>query len=384
MPPLSLYVHLPWCVRKCPYCDFNSHQRPAALPEMAYVDALLADLDFDLALVEGRPLQSIFFGGGTPSLFSGASIRRLLDGVRARIAWASDCELSLEANPGAAEFDRFESYLEAGINRISFGVQSFDDAILKRLGRIHDSAEVLRAVAAARAAGVANINLDLMHALPGQDAAMAAADLRQAIDLGPEHISYYQLTLEPGTVFARFPPEDLPDEDLTAEIGEQGMAMLDAAGYRRYEVSAYAQAGRQCRHNLNYWLFGDYLGIGAGAHAKLSLADGRILRRARQRSPSLYLRCAGSAECLQEQREVDPSQRPFEFMLNALRLVDGFPTAMFSQRTGLDLHATPGLQRALEQGLVEFDADRLRPSPLGLRFLNQALEAFLPAGPHGA
>ncbi len=377
--PLSLYVHLPWCVRKCPYCDFNSHQKPAELPEAAYVDALLADLRLDAPLAAGRPLTSIFIGGGTPSLFSGAAIGRLLDGVRTQVDLAPGCEITLECNPGTAEFDRFEGYLSAGVNRFSFGVQSFDDAMLKRLGRIHGGDEVGRAVALARQAGVGNLNIDLMHGLPGQDPAMARADLDAAIELAPEHLSCYQLTLEPGTVFARFPPQDLPDEDTLDAIVEVVEEVTAAAGYERYEVSAYARPGRQSLHNLNYWSFGDYLAIGAGAHGKYTLADGEIRRRERERVPSRWQGRAGSAEAFSE-RVVASDDLPFEFMLNALRLRAGVPRDFLRERIGRETGELRGWRAGVERGLLLDDVQTIVASDVGYRFLNDTVALFL----HGA
>lgn len=376
--PLSLYVHIPWCVRKCPYCDFNSHQRPAQLPEERYVDALLADLDVESAFALERPLLSIFFGGGTPSLFSAAALKRILDGVRARLALAPDCEITLETNPGTAEFDRFEGYREAGVNRLSFGVQSFDDPTLKRLGRIHGAAEVHRAWGLARGAGFDNINLDLMFALPGQTPAAALADLEQALALAPEHLSHYQLTLEPQTVFARTPPPDLPDDEAAAQMQEDCQQALARGGYRHYEVSAYAQPGRESRHNRNYWLFGDYLATGAGAHAKTTDAHGRIHRRVRQRTPTQYQALAGTPAALVEDRVVDAAEVCFEFMLNALRLREGFAAELFAARTGLQLEALPGYAKAISRGLLQADGGQVRPTELGWRFLNDTLELFLP------
>lgn len=375
--PLSLYVHLPWCVRKCPYCDFNSHQRPARLPEDAYVAALIADLELEWPLALGRPLQSIFFGGGTPSLFSGRAIQRILDGVRARLSLAPDCEITLETNPGTAEFDRFEAYLAAGVNRLSFGVQSFDDRMLARLGRIHGGDEARRAYALARAAGIDNINLDLMYGLPGQSLDEAQADVRAALELGPEHLSHYQLTLEPQTVFARTPPPDLPDEDLLVDMLDACQPLLRAGGFEQYEVSAYARPQRPSRHNMNYWLFGDYLAVGAGGHSKYT--GNGVRRRARQRTPSLYLQNAGTAAGLAEDRAVADGELGFEFMLNALRLRDGFPTGLYAERTGRVLVDEPGYHKALSRGLLEVDCDQVRASDLGFRFLNDTVGCFLPA-----
>jgi oxygen-independent coproporphyrinogen-3 oxidase len=378
LPPLALYIHLPWCVRKCPYCDFNSHQQPEQLPETAYVDALLADLDQDLPLVWGRPLVSIFFGGGTPSLFSGAAIGRILDGVRARLRLRPEAEITLETNPGTAEYGRFEDYRVAGVNRLSFGVQSFDDAQLRKLGRIHASAEVYTAFESARRAGFDNINLDLMYALPGQSLAQALDDLAKAVAMGPEHLSHYHLTLEPNTVFAARPPADLPDHDAAWAMQEACQLALAAAGYVQYEISAYARPGRRSQHNLNYWRFGDYLGIGAGAHGKITdLATGQIRRIAKQRHPRLYLEVAASATRVQSNELLSADQLPFEFMLNALRLVDGFAISDYRARTGLDLRAHPAFTRSIQRGLLVVDAERVQPTELGQRFLNDLMAEFL-------
>lgn len=377
LPPLSLYIHLPWCVRKCPYCDFNSHQRPQVLPESAYVDALLGDLDHDLPSVYGRPLVSIFFGGGTPSLFSARSIGAILDGVRSRFRLRPGAEITLETNPGAAEYDRLEGYREAGVNRLSFGVQSFDDAMLKRLGRIHGGDEARAAVRAARAAGFDNLNLDLMYALPGQTPTMAAADLDAALELAPEHLSYYHLTLEPNTVFAARPPSGLPDEELAADIEAQGHETLARAGFEHYEVSAFARTDRRSVHNLNYWRYGDYLGIGAGAHGKWTdLAEGSIRRRVRQKVPRLYLDAPQAESRISDDRWVPPEDRPFEFMLNALRLHEGFPFRDFTARTGQMLAALDGHREALRRGLIEVEDGSVRPTELGRRFLNDLINLY--------
>lgn len=377
LPPLSLYIHLPWCVRKCPYCDFNSHQRPQVLPEAAYVEALLGDLDHDLPAVYGRPLVSIFFGGGTPSLFSAASISAILDGVRSRFRLRPGAEVTLETNPGTAEYDRFEGYLAAGVNRLSFGVQSFDDAMLKRLGRIHGGEEARAAVRAARTAGFDNLNLDLMYALPGQTPAMARADLDTALELAPEHLSYYHLTLEPNTVFAARPPAGLPDEELADDIEAAGQAQLAAAGFEHYEVSAFARPDRRSVHNLNYWRYGDYLGIGAGAHGKWTdLAEGSIRRRVRQKVPRLYLEAPHAAARISEERRIPAEERPFEYMLNALRLREGVPVGDFAARTGLELSSLDGHAEALRRGLIEVEASVLRPTELGRRFLNDLINLY--------
>lgn len=377
LPPLALYIHLPWCVRKCPYCDFNSHQQPKVLPESAYVEALIADLEQDLPLVWGRPVLSIFFGGGTPSLFSSAAMAQILSAVRARLSVRPEAEITLETNPGTAEFDRFEGYLAAGVNRFSFGVQSFDDEKLKRLGRIHNSAEVKRAYAMARAAGASNINLDLMYALPGQTAGQALDDLEQALALAPEHISHYHLTLEPETVYAKFPPQDLPTDDEAWEMQEQCEARLAQAGFEHYEVSAYARQGRRSVHNQIYWRFGDYLGIGAGAHGKITdLNAQQVLRLAKQKIPRLYQDTAGGSDSISERRIVSKAELPLEFMLNALRLYEGFPEADFAARTGLDLAQLPGYARACARGLLEHRAGYVRATELGQRFLNDLINEF--------
>jgi oxygen-independent coproporphyrinogen-3 oxidase len=374
--PLALYVHFPWCVRKCPYCDFNSHPLRGDVPEGDYVAALLRDLDYELRERDARSLTSIFFGGGTPSLFSGRALGALLDAFAARFSFAADIEVTLEANPGTAEIRHFRDYRAAGINRLSLGIQSLDDAQLQRLGRIHGSSEARTAVRLARDAGFDNINLDLMYALPQQTPPQAEADLRAALALAPEHLSYYQLTLEPNTAFAAQPPP-LPDDDDAWTMQLAGQALLADHGYGQYEVSAYARPGRQCRHNRNYWEFGDYLGIGAGAHGKRSSAT-EIVRRARHKHPRLFLNTAGSAAAIQEERAVDAAQRPFEFAMNALRLNEGFAYADFERRSGL---ARAILQRPLaaarERGLVDDTADGVRASTRGRAHLNALLQEFL-------
>ena len=374
LPPLSLYAHIPWCVRKCPYCDFNSHERTGELPERAYVDRLLNDLEGMLPSVWGRPLVSVFIGGGTPSLFSPASIDLLLSGVRARMRLEPDAEITIEANPGTVEAARFAGFREAGVNRISIGVQSFDDRMLAALGRIHNAAEARAAIAAA-AESFDNINLDLMYGLPGQTIAMARADIEAAIACGTVHISAYQLTLEPNTAFWSAPPA-LPEHDACADMQ---VAVEDALGreaYEHYETSAFAQPGRRARHNLNYWQFGDYVGIGAGAHGKVSFPD-RITRHSRIKQPRDYL---AGADTLVEDRVVEPSALAFEFMLNALRLVEGFPLPLFPERTGLALKMVEGALSEVEQkGWIRRDWQRICPTELGRRFLNELLERFLPA-----
>lgn len=375
LPPLSAYIHIPWCVRKCPYCDFNSHAAGPELPEEAYVDALLADLDADLVHVHDRPLTSIFFGGGTPSLFSARALGRLLEGVERRVAFASNIEITLEANPGTFEQDKFAAYRQLGINRLSIGIQSFQDAKLKALGRIHGQDEAVRAAEMARRAGFDNFNLDLMHGLPDQSVADAMVDLEQAIALAPTHISWYQLTMEPNTVFWSQPPE-LPEDDTLWDIQEAGQARLAEMGYRQYETSAYAQPGRQARHNLNYWTFGDFLGIGAGAHAKLSAPDGQIIRTWKTRLPKDYLDPAKHFQA--GERVLTPAELPFEFMMNALRLVEGVSSEQYTQRTGQPLESLSGALEALRgKGLLEKDSTRLAPTSRGQLFLNDVLQHFL-------
>ncbi|MBA2239176.1 MAG: radical SAM family heme chaperone HemW [Lysobacter sp.] len=378
-PPLSLYVHLPWCVRKCPYCDFNSHQGRGPLPFEPYVDALLSDLEFDLPLVWGRTIGSVFFGGGTPSLFPAEAIDRFLQGASARLRFAPGCEITLETNPGTAEHGRFELYRTAGVNRLSFGIQSFDDGCLQRLGRIHDSAQADAAVRLAQDAGYDNINLDLMYALPGQTLAMAERDIERAFALEPAHVSHYQLTLEPNTVFAARPPTGIPDEDSSWDIQELCQSLLADRGYAQYEVSAYARPGRQCQHNLNYWKYGDYLGVGAGAHAKLTLgSEQAILRRWKHKHPSRYLADAGTAAAIGADERIAPQRRPFEFMLNALRLVEGFALCDFEARTGLDRNAiAEPLATAVARGWLVPDDRHVRPTDLGRRFTNDVVSLFL-------
>ena len=378
-PLLSLYVHLPWCVRKCPYCDFNSHEGKGALPFEGYVDALIRDLDQDLPLVWGRSIHSVFFGGGTPSLFPAAQIDRFLQAASSRLRFTPNLEVTLETNPGTAEHGRFEDYRAAGVNRISFGIQSFDDACLKRLGRIHDSAQAERAVKLAQDAGFDNFNLDLMYALPGQNLAMAEYDLQRAFALQPTHISHYQLTLEPNTMFFARPPQGLPDDDSAWDMQEHCQNLLADAGYAQYEVSAYARPGRQCAHNLNYWRFGDYLGIGAGAHGKLSLgADQDLLRRWKTKHPTAYLADAGTPRSLGGDERIPPTRRPFEFMLNALRLNEGFALTDFEARTGLDRSGIADrLDLARKRGWLSLTGDQVVPTELGRRFTNDVVALFL-------
>jgi len=376
LPPLSLYVHLPWCVRKCPYCDFNSHELRGEMPEAQYVDALIADLDSVLPSVWGRRVYSVFFGGGTPSLFSAAAIERLLSAFRARLPLAADAEITLEANPGTVEAEKFRGFRAAGVNRLSVGIQSFEPRHLAALGRIHDDREARRAVDVARAS-FENFNLDLMYALPGQTIAEAEADVAEAIATHAPHLSFYHLTIEPNTVFHKHPPP-LPDEDAAAAIHELVAARLAGAGYEHYETSAHARPGLESRHNLNYWRFGDYLGIGAGAHSKVSFVD-RIVREMRTRSPAEYVRRVADGTQVAERREVDARELPFEFMMNALRLTEGFEIGTFGDRTGLPITvAEKALAAAEAKGLVSRDHVRIRPTDLGRRFLNDLLQLFLP------
>lgn len=379
-PPLSLYVHMPWCVRKCPYCDFNSHGVRGTPAYGEYVDALLADLDADLRdmgeALHGRTVGTVFFGGGTPSLFSPELVGRFLDGAKARLPFAAEAEVTLETNPGTVEHGRFDGYLGAGINRISFGVQSFDNAKLHRLGRIHSAGEAVKAVRSAQDAGLDNINIDLMYALPDQDLAGAMDDVDQAVALAPTHISHYQLTLEPNTAFAANPPP-LPDDDAAWTIQEACEVRLADAGFGQYEVSAYARPERRCAHNLNYWRFGDYLGIGAGAHGKISDAGG-VRRRWKTRLPAAYLAAAGQPARIGGDSYVDADDLPFEYMLNALRLIDGVPMADFTERTGLAPDAIAGgLMHARGRGWLVDDPAVLRTTALGQRFLNDVIEAFM-------
>jgi len=378
LPPLALYVHFPWCVRKCPYCDFNSHEAAggvAAIPEARYLDALRADLDAALPLIWGRRIVSIFFGGGTPSLISAAGLDRLLSELRARLPLEPSCEITLEANPGTFEAAKFGSFREAGVNRLSIGVQSFSDEQLHRLGRVHDRAQAVAAIEAAQR-DFDNLNLDLMYALPGQSMDEMCADIDFALQFAPPHLSLYQLTLEPNTVFAKYPPQ-LPDEDAAAAMHEWIEERMTGAGYEHYEVSAYARPGRMCRHNLNYWQFGDYLGIGAGAHSKISF-PGRILRQARLRQPAGYIEGALRGAPLAESAEVRRGDLAFEFMLNGLRLNAGVPVRLFTERTGLPMSALePALQKAEERGLLQTVIERIAPTDLGRRFLSDLQSLFL-------
>lgn len=372
--PLALYVHLPWCVRKCPYCDFNSYTQDGAIPEREYVDALLTDLDGDLAHVGGRPIVSLFIGGGTPSLFSGEAIARLLDGLRARLSFANDAEITLEANPGAVDAQHFAGYRRAGVNRLSIGVQSFRPTQLATLGRVHDVADIERAIATARGAGFDNFNLDLMHGLPGDTPDDSLRDLERALAFEPTHLSWYQLTLEPGTAFGRKPPP-LPPHDTIADEFERGCALLEAAGYHRYEISAFARAGRVARHNLNYWSFGDYLGIGAGAHGKLTTAHG-ILRTEKRRQPGAYMKAAAAAQATGTTTPVAARDLVAEFMLNALRLRDGFERGWLGERAGVSADAL--IAEAVARGWLVDDGTRVTPTELGYRFVNDLQLHFMP------
>jgi putative oxygen-independent coproporphyrinogen III oxidase len=377
LPPLSLYVHLPWCMRKCPYCDFNSYEARGALPDLEYVDALLQDLRSEWPLAQGRRIETVFLGGGTPSLFSGEAVARLLDGIRAQTVLAVDAEITLEANPGAIDAARFAAFRGAGVNRLSIGIQSFRDEQLRGLGRVHDAEEAERAVATAKAAGFASVNLDLMYGLPGDTVAGSVADLERALALEPSHISWYQLTLEPNTAFERRPPR-LPDDEVVTAIEHEGRALLAAHGYGRYEISAYARAGQRCRHNVNYWQFGDYLGLGAGAHGKVTLPDeGAIVRRAKARNPRTYRQQAGTAAAVVEERVATPPQAALEFLMNALRLLDGVPGAMFEARAGQPLAAIAAqCSAAVAHGWLAPDAAELRATTVGLEKLNRLLELF--------
>jgi putative oxygen-independent coproporphyrinogen III oxidase len=375
-PPLSVYVHLPWCLRKCPYCDFNSHEADAELPQSRYLDALCADLEASMPEVWGRSVQTVFIGGGTPSLFSPESIDRLITDLRTRLKLVPDAEITLEANPGTFERDKFRAFRDAGVTRLSVGVQSFDADALMRIGRVHNRTQALAAAQCA-AEHYPTFNLDLMYGLPGQDLAALRTDLRQALGFAPSHVSYYNLTLEPNTLFASRPPEGLPEDDTVADMQEAIEEGAAAGGLVHYEVSAYARPGHRARHNLNYWTFGDYLGLGAGAHGKLSFHD-RIERTARLRHPSRYMDAALAGDAVETRRTLDADELPFEFMLNALRLLDGVSSSSFAERTGVPLAAIARpLARAAERGLIDTDPSRIRPTPLGLRFLNDLQQMFL-------
>ena len=375
LPPLSLYVHLPWCLRKCPYCDFNSHESRGELPEARYLDALMADLEAALPLVWGRQVQTIFIGGGTPSLFAPQSVDRLLSDIRARLRLEADCEITLEANPGTFEKERFRAYRSAGVTRLSVGVQSFNDQHLKALGRVHDRAQALAAVEEA-AAAFETFNLDIMYALPGQSMADLEQDMATALAFQPPHISIYHLTIEPNTWFAKYPPP-LPEDDMAYAMLDRITELTAGAGLARYEVSAYARDRHQCQHNRNYWQFGDYLGIGAGAHSKLSFAH-RVVRQSRLRDPQLYMAGALAGRAIAQDEDVRRADLPFEYMLNALRLRDGFALQEFTERTGLAITAIArGLQEAEARGLIQRDMGHVRPTERGFDFLSDLQSLFL-------
>ncbi|MDC9604972.1 radical SAM family heme chaperone HemW [Xenorhabdus griffiniae] len=373
LPPLSLYIHIPWCVQKCPYCDFNSHALKGDVPHQEYVDHLLADLHVDLPMIGDREVSTIFIGGGTPSLLSAEGMQRLLDGVRAALPLSPQAEITMEANPGTVEADRFSAYQQAGINRISIGVQSFGSDKLIRLGRIHGPEEAKRAAKLANGLGLRSFNLDLMHGLPNQTLKEAQNDLRQAIELSPPHLSWYQLTIEPNTSFSSRPPV-LPDDDALWDIFSQGHQLLTEAGYQQYETSAYAKPGYQCQHNLNYWRFGDYLGIGCGAHGKISFADGRILRTVKTKHPRGYMQ----GRYLDQQNQVDNADRPFEFFMNRFRLLESMPRQDFSDFTGLpESVIRPQIDEALSKGYITESDTHWQITKHGKLFLNSLLELFL-------
>lgn len=376
LPPLSLYVHFPWCVRKCPYCDFNSHEAGSELPEQAYLDAVRADLEQSLPLVWGRKIVSVFIGGGTPSLMSAQGLDRLMSDIRSLLPLEAGAEITMEANPGTFEAEKFRTYAASGINRLSIGIQSFDSRHLEALGRIHGGDEARRAIEIAQA-NFDNFNLDLMYALPSQTIDEARRDVETALSFAPPHLSLYHLTLEPNTVFAKYPPE-LPDDDSSATMQQVIADLMQAHGYENYEVSAYAKPGRRARHNLNYWEFGDYLGIGAGAHSKLSFPH-RIVRQARYKQPAGYMQQALAGNAVHEEQEVGREELGFEFMLNALRLTGGFAARLFVERTGVSPQVIePALQKAEGRGLLQVDHQSIRPTELGRRFLNDLQQIFLP------
>lgn len=378
LPPLSLYVHLPWCVRKCPYCDFNSHKAGDAAPKERYISALLRDLAGESERAGDRPVETVFLGGGTPSLFTPNEIQELLEGVRALLPLVEHAEITMEANPGTVECGSPAGYRAAGVNRLSIGAQSFNDELLSKLGRIHSSADITRAVREASDSGFDNINIDLMHGLPGQTVEMALADLKGAIELEPAHISWYQLTLEPNTVFYARPPANLPDGDLAFEIQDQGQALLAEHGYEQYEISAYARGGQRCQHNLNYWLFGDYLAVGAGAHGKLTTATG-VHRYHKPANPLQYMIAQEAPDMSKELESLSPSDLIFEFMLNSLRLSDGFTEEVFIARTGLPISdLEQATTEARRKGLLERNEEGIwKPTELGSRFLNDLQSEFI-------
>ena len=379
LPPLSLYIHIPWCVKKCPYCDFNSHKSPDLLPENDYIDALIRDLEQEVPNIWGRNIKTVFIGGGTPSLFSAKAYDRLFSSLRALLPISHNAEITLEANPGTFEQERFADYLSLGINRLSIGIQSFNNDSLQALGRIHDGQQAIRAVEAAHKVGFENFNLDLMFGLPHQTEKTAREDIETAIALEPAHLSYYQLTIEPNTLFHKQPPT-LPDDDPIFDWQIDSQHRLSKAGYTQYEVSAYAKNKRRCQHNLNYWQFGDYIGIGAGAHGKISdAAKQSITRRSKQKQPQAYIGSAGTGESILTNEIITTRDIGFEFMLNALRLTDGFPTPLFYQHVGLPIsHIDKALQKAEQQELVTWDIHRICPTEKGQRYLNSLIELFLP------
>jgi oxygen-independent coproporphyrinogen-3 oxidase len=379
LPPLSLYIHVPWCIKKCPYCDFNSHKSPDELPEQDYIDALICDLEQELPTIWGRTIQTIFIGGGTPSLFSAEAYERLFSSLRALLPISHNAEITLEANPGTFEQHRFADYLSLGINRLSIGIQSFNNQSLTALGRIHDGQQAIKAVETAHKVGFENFNLDLMYGLPHQTAKTAREDIETAIALAPNHLSYYQLTIEPNTLFHQQPPT-LPDDDPIIDWQLDSQQRMAKAGYQQYEVSAYAKNKQQCRHNINYWQFGDYLGIGAGAHGKISdAAQQSITRRSKQKQPQAYIESAGTDKVVLTNEIITTKDIGFEFMLNALRLTDGFPTPLFYQHAGLPIsHIDKTLQLAEQQGLITWDIHRICPTDKGQRYLNSLVELFLP------
>ena len=378
-PPLSLYVHMPWCVRKCPYCDFNSHAAPERLPAEEYIRALVADLEQDLPLAWGRPVGSIYFGGGTPSLFSADQIAEFLSAARARLNLRPDVEITLEANPGTIEHDSFSAYAQAGVNRVSLGVQSFDDDLLRSIGRIHGREEIEQSLLSLKVAGISNFNIDLMYALPGQSPAQSRRDIEMAINADPAHISFYQLTIESNTAFAAQPPV-LPVDDIAWDMQQVGLEMLEAADFGQYEISAFAQTGLQSRHNMNYWRYGDFLAVGAGAHGKITLpAEDKVRRYAKHRHPRQYLQSPDSGDWLAESRLLSDEERVFEFFLNQLRLKHGVYINDFSARTGLPWQVVESrVQQAVDKGLLEVHQARVRPTGLGWKFVNDIQQLFLP------
>ncbi|MGB5487969.1 MAG: radical SAM family heme chaperone HemW [Lysobacterales bacterium] len=378
-PPLSLYVHMPWCVRKCPYCDFNSHTAPDTLPAEEYIQALVADLEQDLPLVWGRPVQSVYFGGGTPSLFSAGQIATFLSAARARLDLRPDVEITLEANPGTIERDSFSAYAEAGINRVSLGVQSFDDTLLEQIGRIHGREEIEQSLQSLKSAGISNFNIDLMYSLPGQSPNQSRRDIQLAVDAGPAHISFYHLTIEPNTAFAKEPPQ-LPVDDVAWDMQQTGQDILEANAYMQYEISAFAQSEKQSRHNMNYWRYGDFLAIGAGAHGKITIAaEGQVQRFAKYRHPKRYMQGLESGDWRAETRILSDEELVFEFFLNQLRLKDGVSIDDFSARTGLPWNVVEArVVKAVDKGLLEVRHARVSPTVLGWRFVSDIQQIFLP------